>query len=117
MEINLKLGRQISTDFTLCNTFNLEHMGARYNSVLKRPLTVQWVIGLILHCGPTELLYDWCTNDHGKCYPVGGILLLKETCYSYIRTLLMRKSFQYSAGSVFLLSVSEWVFYHMFDAI
>ena len=45
---------------------------------------VQWVVGSILHGGPIELLsiqpvlHDWCNKRHGMCYPICGMMHIKE---------------------------------------
>ena len=47
-------------------------------------LTVRWVIGSIPYCGPIEIfsfepvLHDWCNKGRGMCYPVCGIVHIKE---------------------------------------
>ena len=43
----------------------------------------QWVVGLILHGRPIELflipvLHDWCNKGCGMCYPVCGMMHIKE---------------------------------------
>ena len=45
---------------------------------------VRWVIGSILHGGPIELFlvqpvfHDWCKTGRGMCYPVCGMMHIKE---------------------------------------
>ena len=64
------------------------------------PLMVRWVIGSILHGGPIELflipatvLHNWCNKVCGMCYPVCGMvhikepLLLIESCRIYVMAL------------------------------
>ena len=59
--------------------------------------------------GPIELfsfqpvLHDWCNKDRGMCYPVCGMMHIKEPL------LLIGKSSLYG-GSRFPLSLSEWSF-------
>ena len=69
---------------------------------------VQWVVGSILIGGPTELflsfqpvLHDWCNKGRGMCYPVCGIVHIKEPL------LLFGKSIPCD-GCGFPLSLSEW---------
>ena len=60
---------------------------------------VRWVIGSILHGGPTELFLipanwlDWCKKGCGMCYPVCAMMHIKEpllligkSIYIYIYT-------------------------------
>ena len=35
--------------------------------------------GLIGYFSFQPVLHDWCNNGHGMCYPVCGILYIKET--------------------------------------
>ena len=65
---------------------------------------VRWVVGSILHCGPIEpVLHDWCNKGCGMCYPVCGMMHIKDPL------LLIGKSSP-SGGSGFPLSLSEWSF-------
>ena len=71
---------------------------------------VRWVVGSILH-GMDPLSYfsfqpvlqDWCNKGHGMCYPVCGMMHIKEPL------LLIGKSSP-CGGSRFSLSLSEWFF-------
>ena len=71
---------------------------------------VRWVIGLILH-GVDPLSYfsfqpvfhDWCNKGHGMCYPVCGMMHIKE------HLMLIEKS-SLCGGSEFPLTLSEWFF-------
>ena len=71
---------------------------------------VRWVVGSILH-GVDPLSYfsfqpvfhDWCNKGRGMCYPVCGMVHIKE------RLLLIGKSSP-CGGSGFPLSLSEWSF-------
>ena len=49
------------------------------------------------------VFHDWCSKGHVMCYPVSGMLHIKEPL------LLIGKSSQ-CGGSGFLLSLSEWSF-------
>ena len=71
---------------------------------------VRWVVGSILH-GVDLLSYfsfqsalqDWCNKGRGMCYPVCGMVHIKEPL------LLIGKS-SLCDGSGFALSLSEWFF-------
>ena len=71
---------------------------------------VRWVAGSILH-GVDPLSYfsfqtvllDWCNKGRGMCYPVCGMMHIKEPL------LLIEKSSP-CGGSGFHLSISEWSF-------
>ena len=47
---------------------------------------VRWVVGSILHGGPDPLGYfsfqpvllEWCNKGRGMCYPVFGMMHIKE---------------------------------------
>ena len=71
---------------------------------------VRWVVGSILHgVDPLSyfsfqpVLHDWCSKGHGMCYPVCGMVHIKEPL------LLIGKSSP-CGGSGFSLSLSEWSF-------
>ena len=78
--------------------------GARCNSVVRafaygamgRRIDSSWG-------GPIELFHDWCNKGRGMCYPVCGMVHIKEPL------LLIEKSSPYG-GSGFPLSLSEWSF-------
>ena len=53
--------------------------------------------------GPIELFLDWCNEGRGMCYPVCGMVHIKEPL------LLIGKSSS-CGGSRFPLSLSEWSF-------
>ena len=38
---------------------------------------VRWVVGSIIHV-VNPLLHDWCNKGRGMCYPVCGIVHIKE---------------------------------------
>ena len=62
---------------------------------------VVWVVGSILHGGPIELfLHNWCNKGCGMCYPVWGMMHIKEPL------LLIGKS-RPCGGSRFPLSLSS----------
>ena len=76
----------------------------------ERSLMVQWVVGSILrgvdplsYFSFQPVLHDWCNKGRGMCYPVCGILHIKEPL------LLIGKSSP-CGGSGFPLSLSEWSF-------
>ena len=60
--------------------------GARCSSVVReRSLMVRWVVGSILHrVDPLiyfsfqPVLHDWCNKGRGMCYPVCGMVHIKE---------------------------------------
>ena len=71
---------------------------------------VRWVVGLILHgVDPFSyfsfqpVLHNWCNKGRGMCYPVCGMVHIKEPL------LLIGKS-SLCGGSRFPLSQSEWFF-------
>ena len=82
--------------------------GAGRSSEVERSLMVRWVVGSILH-GVDPLSYfsfqpvphDWCNKGRGMCYPVCGMVHIKEPL------LLIGKS-SLCGGSGFPLSLSEW---------
>ena len=68
----------------------------------------KWVVGSILHgVDPLSyfsfqpVLHDWCNKGRGMCYPVCGMVHIKEPL------LLIDKSSLYG-GSGFPFSLSEW---------
>ena len=71
-------------------------------------ILVQWVVGSILHgVDPLSyfsfqpVLHDWCNKGCGMCYPVCGMVHIKEPL------LLIDKS-SLCGGSGFPFSLSEW---------
>ena len=69
---------------------------------------VRWVVGSILHgVDPLSyfsfqpVLHDWCNKGRGVCYPVCGMVHIKESL------LLIGKS-SACGGSGFPFSLSEW---------
>ena len=64
---------------------------------------VGWVIGSIPHGGPIKLvLHNWCREDRGMCYPVCGMVHIKEPL------LLIGKSSLCSGGNSFPVLLLEW---------
>ena len=72
---------------------------ARRISEVEHSLMVRWVVGSILH-GVDPLSY-WCNKGRGMCYPVCGMVHIKEPL------LLIDKS-SLCGGSRFPFSLSEW---------
>ena len=82
--------------------------GAGRSSEVERSLMVRWVVGSILHgVDPLSyfsfqpVLHDWCNKGRGMCYPVYGMVHIKEPL------LLIGKS-SLCGGSGFPFSLSEW---------
>ena len=89
--------------------------GAGRSSEVDRSLMVRWVVRSILHgVNPLSyfsfqpVLHDWCNKGRGMCYPVCGMVHIKEPL------LLIGKS-SLCGGSGFPFSLS--VLNHMSDAI
>ena len=69
---------------------------------------VQWVVRSILHgVDPLSyfqpVLHDWCNKGLGMCYPVFGMIPIKEPVLLIVKSSLC-------GGSGFPLSLSEWSF-------
>ena len=84
------------------------NLGAGRSSEVERSLMVRWVVGSILHgVDPLSyfsfqpVLHDWCNKGRGTCYPVCGMVHIKEPL------LLIDKS-SLCGGSGFPFSLSEW---------
>ena len=82
--------------------------GAGRSSEVERSLMMRWVVGSILHgVDPLSyfsfqpVLHDWCNKGRGMCYPVCGMVHIKEPL------LLIDKS-SLCGGSGFPFSLSEW---------
>ena len=82
--------------------------GAGRSSEVERSLMVRWVVGSILHgVDPLSyfsfqpVLHDWFNKGCGMCYPVCGMVHIKEPL------LLIDKS-SLCGGSGFPFSLSEW---------
>ena len=76
--------------------------------LFERSLMVRWVVGSILHgVDPLSyfsfqpVLHNWCNKSRGMCYPVCGMVHIKEPL------LLIDKS-SLCGGSGFPFSLSEW---------
>ena len=61
------------------------NMGAGRSSEVERSLMVRWVVGSILNgVDPLSyfsfqpVLHDWCNKGGGMCYPVCGMVHIKE---------------------------------------
>ena len=87
---------------------NLLTWGAGRSSEVEPSLMVRWVVGSILHgVDPLSyfsfqpVLHDWCNKGRGMCYPVCGMVHIKEPL------LLIGKSSP-CGGSGFPFSLSEW---------
>ena len=85
-----------------------QHQGAGRSSEVERSLMMRWVVGSILHgVDPLSyfsfqpVLHDWCNKGRGMCYPVCGMVYIKEPL------LLIDKS-SLCGGSGFPFSLSEW---------
>ena len=88
-------------------TLNLFHQGVGRSSEVERSLMVRWVVGSILHgVDPLScfsfrpVLHDWLNKGRGMCYPVCGMVHIKEPL------LLIDKS-SLCGSSRFPLSLSE----------
>ena len=86
----------------------LTAQGAGRSSEVEPSLMVRWVAGSILHgVDPLSyfsfqpVLHDWCNKGRDMCYPVCGMVHIKEPL------LLLDKS-SLCGGSRFLFSLSEW---------
>ena len=86
----------------------LTNRGAGRSSEVERSLMVRSVVGSILHgVDPLSyfsfqpVLHDWCNKGRGMCYPVCGMVHIKEPL------LLIDKS-SLCGGSGFPFSLSEW---------
>ena len=87
----------------------LEYIGgAGRSSEVERSLMVRWVVGSILrrvdplsYFSFQPVLHDWCNKGRAMCYPVCGIVHIKEPL------LLIDKS-SLCGGSGFPFSLSEW---------
>ena len=82
--------------------------GAGRSSEVEHSLIVRWVVGSILHgVDPLSyfslqpVLHDWCNKGRVMCYPVCGMMHIKEPL------LLIDKS-SLCGGSWFPFSLSEW---------
>ena len=90
------------------NTRLNDKQGAGRSSEVEHSVNVRWVVGSILHgVDPLShfsfqpVLHDWCNKGRGLCYPVCGMVHIKEPL------LLIDKS-SLCGGSGFPFSLSEW---------
>ena len=90
----------------VCISLSLSVAGR--SSEVERSCMVRWVVGSILHgVDPLSyfsfqpVLHDWCNKNRGMCYPVCGMVHIKEPL------LLIDKS-SLCGGSGFPFSLSEW---------
>ena len=82
--------------------------GEGRSSEVERSLMVRWVVGSILrgvdplsYFSFQPVIHDWCNKGRGMCYPVCGMVHIKEPL------LLIDKSSP-CGGSGFPFSLSEW---------
>ena len=82
--------------------------GAGLRSEVQRSLMVKWVVRSILHgVDPLRyfsfqpVLHDWCNKGRGMCYPVCGMVHIKEPLLLIDKSILC-------GGSRFPFSLSEW---------
>ena len=90
--------------------------GAGRSSEVERSLMVRWVVRSILHgVDPLSyfsfqpVLHDWCNKGRGLCYPVCGMVHIKEPLLLIYKSSLWRQR-------VFFLTI-RMVLNHMYDAI
>ena len=83
-------------------------LGAGRSSEVGGSLMVRWVVGSILHgVDPLSyfsfqpVLHDWCNKGRGMCYPVCGMVHIKE------EPLLLIDKSSLCGGSGFPFSLSE----------
>ena len=79
------------------------------HGAMGRRIDPSWSEPIELFLIPARL-HDWCNKGCGMCYPVCGMVHIKEPL------LLFGKSSP-CGGSGFPLSLSEWSFTQLFDAI
>ena len=59
------------------NDFRLSDQGAGCSSEVERSLMVRWVVGSS-YFSFQPVLHDWCNKGRGMCYPVCGMVHIKE---------------------------------------
>ena len=105
MEAGIVLRRPVR-----CNDLTPRHLAERllWCGEVERSLMVRWVVGSIVHgVDPLSyfsfqpVLHDWCNKGRGMCYPVCGMVHIKEPL------LLIDKS-SLCGDSGFPFSLSEW---------
>ena len=74
-----------SSSFNFSLYFFVLFFGRGRSSEVEHSLMVRWVIGSILHgVDPLSyfafqpVLHDWCNKGRGMCYPVCGMVHIKE---------------------------------------
>ena len=74
-----------SSSFNFSLYFFVLFLGAGHSSEVEHSLMVRWVVGSILHgVDPLSyfsfqpVLHDWCNKGCGMCYPVCGMVHIKE---------------------------------------
>ena len=90
-------------------TFELSFLGERDVAPWYRlSLMVRWVVRSILHeVNPLSyfsfqpVLHDWCNKGRGTCYPVCGMVHIKEPLLLIVKSSLC-------GGRGFPFSLSEW---------
>ena len=97
--------------FTVDNYWSTTHIqirGEGRSSEVEHSLMVRWVVGsILLGVDPLSnfsfqpVLHDWCNKGRGMCYPVCGMVHIKEPL------LLIDKS-SLCGSSRFPFSLSEW---------
>ena len=99
-----------SRKYFLMTSFTRPLRGAGRSSEVERSLMVRWVVGSILqgveplsYFSFQPVLHDWYNKGRGMCYPVCGMVHIKEPL------LLIDKS-SLCGGSGFPFSLSEWSF-------
>ena len=102
------LTRVHTSRFEIISCCISSYLGAGRSSEVERSLMMRWVVGSILHgVDPLSyfsfqpVLHDWCDKGRGMCYPVCGMVHIKEPL------LLIGKS-SLCGGSGFPFSLSEW---------
>ena len=91
-----------------CGSNGFPLVGAGHSSEVERSLMVRWIVGSILlgvdplsYFSFQPVLHDWCNKGCGMCYPVCGMMHIKET-------LLLIDMSSLCGSSGFPFSLSEW---------
>ena len=99
---------RVTINMYVVRSSTLNTGGAGRSSEVERSLMVRCFVGSILHgVDPLSyfsfqpVLHDWCNKGHGMCYPVCGMVHIKEPL------LLIDKS-SLCGGTGFPFSLSEW---------
>ena len=82
----------------------------RHSQIAKISKVVRYLTRYLTYFSFQPVLHDWCNKGRGMCYPVCGMVHIKEPL------LLIRKS-SLCGGSGFSFSLSEWSSTIMSDAI